>query len=116
MKSTGSHAGSTRWSGPPSASKRPSNFWNHSPEGSGAIDTHRTYQPSTDIAPAQAWIKSSYSSDGTGNCVEIADLVPQVAVRDSKNMGGPALIFPRGSWRSFVISVSDMDVASAACG
>ncbi len=38
------------------------------------------------------WRKSSYSG-GTGNCVEVAGNLPGiVAVRDSQDPGGPALI------------------------
>ncbi|MGX6740994.1 DUF397 domain-containing protein [Streptomyces xantholiticus] len=40
---------------------------------------------------AAAWRKSSYSGDTGGQCVEVADLAPHVAVRDSKNPDGPAL-------------------------
>ncbi|MET9776173.1 DUF397 domain-containing protein [Streptomyces sp. NPDC006367] len=110
MKSTGSHAGSTRWSGPHSASSRPSNSWKHSPESSGAINTHRIHQPSTDVAPESAWYKSSYS-DGTGNnCIEAAELPTKIGVRDSKDKQGPALIFPRNSWTSFVTSVRDGEI------
>ncbi|WP_406508214.1 DUF397 domain-containing protein [Streptomyces sp. NBC_00212] len=41
-----------------------------------------------------AWTKSSYSDNG-GNCVEVATNLTDshpVAVRDSKNPGGPILI------------------------
>jgi hypothetical protein len=41
-------------------------------------------------------------SGGNGSCVEIANLDRAVAVRDSKNPGGPALTFTKGAWRSFV--------------
>ncbi|REE96341.1 DUF397 domain-containing protein [Thermomonospora umbrina] len=44
-----------------------------------------------DLAAAR-WRKSSYTADG--QCVELADLVPHVAVRDSKDPNGPALVFP----------------------
>lgn len=55
-----------------------------------------------DLARA-AWRKSSYSG-GSGNCVEIADNLPgAVAVRDSKNPAGPALIFPPGAWSAFIL-------------
>ncbi|CAM5236497.1 DUF397 domain-containing protein [Streptomyces griseomycini] len=63
-------------------------------------------QTSTEIAPEGAWFKSSYSSDGTGNCVEAANLPAAVAVRDSKDKKGPALVFPRSSWATFITSVS----------
>lgn len=31
------------------------------------------------------WRKSSYSGSSGGECVEVADLTPRIAVRDSKN-------------------------------
>jgi hypothetical protein len=48
------------------------------------------------------WYKSSYS--GTqGNCVEVAgDMPDAVAVRDSKDPGGPALVFSRDEWTAFI--------------
>ena len=61
---------------------------------------------STDVAPESAWFKSSYSSGSEGNCIEAADVTPHVAVRDSKDRQGPALVFPRGSWSSFVAGVN----------
>lgn len=60
---------------------------------------------STDLAPEEAWFKSSYSSGSEGNCVEAADLEPEVGVRDSKAKAGPALVFPKSSWSAFVTGV-----------
>ncbi|MFJ3584379.1 DUF397 domain-containing protein [Streptomyces sp. NPDC090127] len=52
------------------------------------------------------WIKSSYSGDDGGNCLEVApgfpDLVP---VRDSKAPAGPTLVFERRAWNTFVGSL-----------
>ncbi|MFF8367820.1 DUF397 domain-containing protein [Streptomyces lydicus] len=52
------------------------------------------------------WVKSSYSGNGGGNCVEwmpsaaaTSGLVP---VRDSKDPQGPALLFPTSEWAHFV--------------
>ena len=48
------------------------------------------------------WRKSSYSSANGGNCVEVAAGGPGVvAVRDSKDPDGPALVFTAAEWRSF---------------
>jgi hypothetical protein len=46
------------------------------------------------------WRKSSHSNE-SGNCVEVAGTGPAVAVRDSKNPGGPALAFTPAQWRTF---------------
>jgi Domain of unknown function (DUF397) len=54
-----------------------------------------------DLSRAE-WHKSSYSSQD-GNCVEVARNLPGVvAVRDSKDPDGPALVVTREAWRSFV--------------
>ncbi|MER7688711.1 DUF397 domain-containing protein [Streptomyces sp. NPDC097610] len=55
-----------------------------------------------DVAEESAWFKSSYSNDTGGSCVEIADLTSKVAIRDSKNPEGPALVVPLTAWSSFV--------------
>ncbi|MBE1486158.1 DUF397 domain-containing protein [Plantactinospora soyae] len=50
-----------------------------------------------------AWRKSSRSNGHSGNCVEVADNLPEVVgVRDSKDPSGPALVFAPHAWRSFV--------------
>jgi Domain of unknown function (DUF397) len=59
-----------------------------------------------------AWRKSSFSSGNGGACVEVA-IVPGategagsfVALRDSKDPAGPALVFTRDEWRSFLSGV-----------
>ncbi|WP_327107612.1 DUF397 domain-containing protein [Nonomuraea glycinis] len=52
-----------------------------------------------------AWRKSSYSTDG-GNCVEVAPLAnDRIAMRDSKDPHGPALVFNPSEWRAFVSGV-----------
>ncbi|KJY34360.1 MULTISPECIES: DUF397 domain-containing protein [unclassified Streptomyces] len=51
------------------------------------------------------WHKSSYSAQ-EGQCLEVADGVPgRIPVRDSKDVDGPALIFPAEAWRSFLNAV-----------
>ncbi|WP_335978300.1 DUF397 domain-containing protein [Streptomyces sp. CA2R106] len=66
--------------------------------------THRT---APDLVAEDAWFKSSYSQENGTNCVEVADLTPtgQVAVRDSKDKAGPALVFPADSFAQFVAAV-----------
>jgi Domain of unknown function (DUF397) len=52
------------------------------------------------------WRKSSYSSGNGGNCVEIAVNLPGVvAVRDSKDPGGPMLTLTPAQWQSFAADV-----------
>ncbi|WP_369036196.1 MULTISPECIES: DUF397 domain-containing protein [Streptomyces] len=68
-----------------------------------------THQNASDLAPNAAWRKSSYS-DGQGtSCVETTDLAPAVdiAVRDSKNPAGPALLLPATAWSAFVTHVRE---------
>ena len=54
------------------------------------------------------WRKSSYSGTNGGNCVEVArNLQGVVAVRDSKNPGGPALVFTPADWEAFTAGLKD---------
>lgn len=49
------------------------------------------------------WRKSSYSSNGGGNCVEVGTGLPgKVAVRDSKDREGPKLAVSDQAWSAFV--------------
>ncbi|WP_320065160.1 DUF397 domain-containing protein [Micromonospora sp. RTGN7] len=57
--------------------------------------------PTTRAALAAArWRKSSRSGD-EGACVEMAVVPDAIAVRDSKDTAGPALIFPPAAWAAF---------------
>jgi uncharacterized protein DUF397 len=52
------------------------------------------------------WLKSSYSGNGGGDCVEVARNLPGVvAVRDSKNPYGPVLAVSRDEWARFITSI-----------
>jgi hypothetical protein len=58
-----------------------------------------------DLSRAE-WRKSSYSGNNGGNCVEVADNLPNtIAVRDSKDPDGPALIFTPAVWAAFTARV-----------
>lgn len=50
-----------------------------------------------------SWRKSSYSGQGGGQCVEVADTgTGSTAVRDSKNADGPVLLFSAKQWAAFL--------------
>lgn len=51
------------------------------------------------------WRKSTRSQ--TSNCVEVAPLPATVALRDSKDRGGPVLLFDRREWRSFLAAAKE---------
>ncbi|MEU8422033.1 DUF397 domain-containing protein [Micromonospora sp. NPDC048835] len=49
------------------------------------------------------WRKSTRSGGNGGECVEVADNLPDVvAVRDSKDPEGPALTFSPTAWANFL--------------
>ncbi|MDH6466115.1 hypothetical protein M2302_006321 [Micromonospora sp. A200] len=53
------------------------------------------------------WRKSTRSGTSGGNCVEVADNLPNVvAVRDSKDSTGPALAFTPTAWHAFVAHIA----------
>lgn len=54
-----------------------------------------------------AWHKSSRSGPNCDNCVEVAFAGGAIAVRDSKNPTGPALIFTSDEWDAFVGDARD---------
>jgi Domain of unknown function (DUF397) len=51
------------------------------------------------------WRTSSYSGANGGNCVQVADLPGTIAVRDSKDPDGPALIFSPADWTAFTARI-----------
>ncbi|MEV8638195.1 DUF397 domain-containing protein [Streptosporangium sp. NPDC051023] len=64
------------------------------------------------------WVKSSFSGDNGGECVEVAELkdvvdgpghkaghADVIAVRDSKDPNGPKLFFTPAEWEAFLNSV-----------
>ncbi|MPZ64273.1 MAG: DUF397 domain-containing protein [Pseudonocardiaceae bacterium] len=57
------------------------------------------------------WHKSSRSNGGSEqtDCVEVAELRDQIAMRDSKDPTGPVLAFTRPEWRAFLSGVQAGD-------
>jgi Domain of unknown function (DUF397) len=56
------------------------------------------------------WRKSARSGGTGGNCVEVARNLPGVvAVRDSKDAAGPALVLTPVAWKTFASGVRDGD-------
>jgi hypothetical protein len=53
------------------------------------------------------WQKSSRSGPFTDNCVEVAFIGDTIAVRDSKNPAGAALLFTPAEWDAFVEGAKD---------
>ena len=54
------------------------------------------------------WIKSSHSGPTGGNCVEVAFLADgEVAMRNSRDPSGPALVFTRAEWNAFLGGARD---------
>jgi hypothetical protein len=52
---------------------------------------------------AGPWRKSSYSGPTGGNCVEVAFLAGgEVAMRNSRDPQGPALVFTSAEWEAFL--------------
>jgi hypothetical protein len=61
---------------------------------------------SVDLSRAQ-WRKSTRSGPNCDNCVEVAFVDGAIAVRDSKNPSGPALVFTPAEWDAFVGGAKD---------
>ncbi|WP_406254856.1 DUF397 domain-containing protein [Streptomyces chartreusis] len=53
------------------------------------------------------WRKSSYSGNTGGDCVEVADLTPRIAVRDSKNPGVGTVTLAPEAYTAFVAFVAE---------
>jgi hypothetical protein len=54
------------------------------------------------------WHKSTRSGGNGGDCVEVAVNLPGiVAIRDTKDPGGAALVFGPAEWTAFLAGVRD---------
>src|SRR5262249_34218222 len=53
------------------------------------------------------WRTSSYSTGNGGDCVEVGAGPQLVAVRDSKDRNGPALVFSKDEWAAFLGCVKE---------
>jgi len=63
---------------------------------------------------AAPWAKSSYSGP-QGNCVEVADLADgAIAMRNSRDPEGPALVFSRAEWDAFLRGAQDGEFGTPA--
>lgn len=49
-----------------------------------------------------SWRTSTRSSNGGGECVEVADTVGRVLVRDTKDRNGVTLNVPADAWETFI--------------
>ena len=72
-----------------------------------AIDMGGTYHPLYDprMRPESSceptWHKAALSV-ANGACVEIANVGAMIAMRDSKDRGGPVLMYTRAEWLAFL--------------
>ncbi|MFB6890047.1 DUF397 domain-containing protein [Kitasatospora sp. NPDC056327] len=55
------------------------------------------------------WVKSSYSSNESVECVEVAETTTAVLVRDSKDKSGPHLTFTPDAWQAFTTYAATVD-------
>jgi hypothetical protein len=74
--------------------------------GEGATVEIETKGLRVDLSRAR-WLKSSRSGSACDNCVEVAFVDDAIAVRDSKNPDGAALIFTTAEWDAFVGGAKD---------
>lgn len=62
---------------------------------------------------ARTWIRSSYSSNEGGLCVEVALTSHEMFVRDSKIADGPCLSVPHAGWAALVRAWSPVWIKSS---
>lgn len=66
-------------------------------------------EPAPDLSTA-TWRKSSRSQGGGQNCVEVAFIPGFVAIRDSKDPDGPALITSPGEFGELITRIKRGDL------
>jgi hypothetical protein len=54
----------------------------------------------------EAWRKSSYSSGGEGNCVEVALATETVGIRDTKDRSAGHIAVTPDAWAAFTSKVN----------
>ena len=59
------------------------------------------------------WRTSSYSSSNGGQCVQVGTGPQFVAVRDSQDPAGPALVLSQDDWRAFLGHLKNAQPAPA---
>ncbi|MEV6104548.1 DUF397 domain-containing protein [Streptomyces sp. NPDC051940] len=68
------------------------------------------FVPSSQELHDADWIRSSHST-GANNCVEVTPVgAGGLAVRDSKNPQGPALVFTPAAWADFLSAIRGGDI------
>jgi len=55
--------------------------------------------------PTTVWRKSSRSNGAGGECVEVANVRPGIAIRDSKDPSGPSLSLEAQQWTTLLRSI-----------
>lgn len=67
----------------------------------------RNGMPASELAGA-SWMKSARSGPTGGNCVEVAFLDGgRIALRNSRDPSGPALVFSGPEWDAFIGGAKD---------
>ncbi|MFI5660742.1 DUF397 domain-containing protein [Streptomyces sp. NPDC051684] len=60
------------------------------------------------------WHRSSYSNGMGGECVEVATMAGQIAVRDSKSTSRQHLILSPSAWQNFTMALAQRSTSSAS--
>jgi hypothetical protein len=78
------------------------------------MSMYRNGMPAADLA-GLTWLRSQRSGPTGGNCVEVAFLPSgEVAMRNSRDPDGPALVFTRPEWDAFLGGAGDGEFSTPA--